>query len=156
MDGTTADSVFVRFSGAIYNRWDYDSEQKVYYRNVDAQDDINGTNEVYVPHIDALNGTQVFTDNIVILISEYKEMDGPTITSPELIGTGTAYVARNGILIECQWIREYPNDMVKLIGDDKQPIQLKPGRTWYEVLNIGSKVSTDDKGTWRVVNYMPE
>ena len=153
--GEPADNVTLRFSGAIYNRWDYDAEQKMYVRFIDSQDDINGTNEVYIPHVDGTTGEPITTDNLVILFSEYLEVDGPTILSPELLGTGKAYLVRNGLLQEVTWARDNEEDIIKLIDNNGQHVKLKPGRTWYEIMNIGSKVTSQGNGDWRFVFYMP-
>lgn len=153
--GEPADYVTVRFSGAIYNRWDYDAQQKMYVRFVDSQDDIDGTNEVYIPHVDGTTGEPITTDNLVVLFSEYIEADGPTILSPNLLGAGNAYLVRNGLLQEISWARDNEKDIVKLIDKNDQPVKLKPGRTWYEIMNIGSKVKSEGDGDWRFVFYMP-
>jgi hypothetical protein len=47
--GSPANQVYVRYSGAIYNRWDYDAASGRYLRFSDVENDINRDNEVYAP-----------------------------------------------------------------------------------------------------------
>ena len=53
-NGDLANQVYVRYSGAIYNRWDYDPASGRYLRFEDTQNDIDRKNEVYAQLTDQL------------------------------------------------------------------------------------------------------
>ena len=54
-----ANIVFVRYSGAIYNRWNYDPATGRYLRYADTQNDLNRTNEAYAQLTDRLTSLPV-------------------------------------------------------------------------------------------------
>ncbi len=89
--GTPADQVFVRFSGAIYNRWDYDAASGKYLRFAETQNDTSGSNPVYAQLTDALTKEPISADNVVMLQVKHSQLStDPTaeVIDYSLIGSG--------------------------------------------------------------------
>jgi hypothetical protein len=155
IDGEAVQQIQVRYSGAIYNRWDYDATSGRYQRYVDAEDDINRDQAVYDQMIDQGTGEAISADNVVIILAR-NFIVIPNVYNIDLIGSGTAYLARNGKLIEVKWQREKDADVVTLVDKDGNPVALKPGVTWFEVLSQPAVVRKSLDGAWHFEFIMPE
>jgi hypothetical protein len=158
--GQPLSSVYLRYSGAIYNRWDYDKASNTYQRYAETQNDVNRNNEVYALLTDQLSGKPIAADTLVTLCiphsyySKTAEMDvvdiiplpsSGAVTSCDGKsypgGTGPAYVARDGYLYAVTWKRELKTDLITLVGTDGKPFPFRPGRTWFEVMGASSQVT---------------
>ena len=73
--GEESDSVFVRFSGAIYNRWDYNPTTHTYSRFSDAENSIGPDDEVYEKLIDRANNKPIETENIAVIFVRHVDID---------------------------------------------------------------------------------
>ena len=156
--GQPAEQVYARFSNAIYNRWDYDPSTKTYLRWVDSQDDPNNNHEVYVKLTDRGNGQQISAVNVVIIYVPYVYYARTAVTEVfdvNLIGTGPAYVARNGQIYAVQWKRLTPDAVLTLVGNDGKPFPLQPGNTWFEVMHSES-MQTQKGSSWRFTFVLPK
>lgn len=155
--GEAANRIFARFSGAIYNRWDYDPESGGYLRFSETQNDLEYVNEVYEPMVDRLTSEQIRAENVVIVLAEYLTVvktDTSEIYDIDLQGSGNAYLARDGMIYAAQWRREHPGGVLTLANEDGTPVHFKPGKTWFEVMGETSRVrQTDD--VWRFTHYLP-
>ncbi len=166
--GSPAAQVYVRYSGAIYNRWDYDTSTGRYLRFEDAQNDINRNNEVYLQLNDQLTGTPVAAQTVVMMCvphqyvfksDEIEVVDmvmdpaGGTFTSCDGKqypgGTGPAWVARDGMIYKVIYQRAKKDAPLSLMTEDGQPFPYKPGQTWFEVLGASSKVEQMPNNAWR-------
>lgn len=153
--GSPAAQVFTRFSGAIYNRWDYDPATGRYLRFSDEQDDTNQKHEVYAQLTDRLDGSPVAADTLVVALAPYFQVD-PDISTEvldiRLEGSGQAYAFRDGQAYPVQWRKTAANAPLTLVMEDGTPFPFKPGQTWFEVMGFSSKVDT---GTWRFTHAFP-
>jgi hypothetical protein len=150
-DGKTADQVYVRFSGAIYNRWDYDPATARYLRFSETRDDIQGSNPGYAQLTDALTKEPISTDNLLIIQVRHNEVDprpDVEILDLSILGSGPAFIARNGKLYEVKWQRLTESDMLTLVDADGNLFPFKPGQTWIEVFSINATY-TQEGSTWR-------
>ena len=157
--GQPTSSVYLRYSGAIYNRWDYDPASQRYLRFAETQNDVNRNNEVYAQLTDQLTGKPIAADTLVTLCVPHVYYENkPTIDVIDILplpssgpvyscdgkqypgGTGPAYVARDGKMYAVTWKREKKEDLITLVGPDGQPFPFKPGQTWFEVIGASSKV----------------
>lgn len=139
--GQAAQRVFVRYSGAIYNRWDYDPFSGRYLRFVDAEDDLSHSAEVYVPAVDRLDGSPIAADNLVVVQARYFQADANAsgeVLDVELQGSGAATLFRDGHAYALRWQREKAEDVLSLTGQDGQPFPFKPGSTWFELISTVS------------------
>ncbi|MEA4907275.1 MAG: DUF3048 domain-containing protein [Chloroflexi bacterium] len=152
-----APQIYVRYSAAIYNRWDYDPASNRYLRFSDADNDLTWENEVYAQLTDKLSGEPVSADNLVILYANYVEVvktEESEVYDIDLNGDGNAYVARDGKIYAAHWQRPKMDDLVTLTTEDGQPFPLKPGRTWFEVIGLSSRIKQEGE-TWRFTFYIP-
>jgi hypothetical protein len=139
--------VYVRYSGAIYNRWDYDPVTGRYQRWVDTKNDYNHANEVYAQLTDALTGDPILADNVVVLWMEHTYLaftEESQTVDMHFLSDGTAYAARDGKFYTLEWKRDARSSMLQLVYPDGSPYPLKPGNTWFEVIGESSKKTVAD------------
>lgn len=156
VDGVSAEQVSVRFSTAIYNKWDYDAASGTYLRSSDTVDDPNGgQDEVYAPLFDNLTGEAVAADNVVFLEIPYQfYRRTPEQMEIPFVGSGLAYALRDGKMFKVRWQRFEKDSMVSLAYEDGTPFPFKPGNTWFEVIGTTSELTQTDLG-WRFEFHIP-
>ena len=89
------------------------------------------------------DGKQVSATNIVVLNvaiqdTGIRDIAGNPSPLDVTIGSNPAWVLRNGKMIRGKWSRQSVGSGITLT-DRAQPIALAPGRTWIELLPVGSK-----------------
>lgn len=154
--GQAAEEFIVRFSGAIYNRWQYDPSLGKYLRFSDIVDDYDmGLSEEYGQMTDQLTGAPLAFDNVVVVyvLSEYYNRT-PEVMDIQFLGSGTAYAFRDGQAYQVLWQRNSPDAVVSLSYTDGSAFPFKPGNTWFEVIGTFSTVEQTEQGL-RFVNWMP-
>ena len=153
--GLPGTQVIVRYSGSIYNRWDFDASTGKYLRFSDTFDDFNIENEKYAQSTDRLTGQPIAFDNVVVLFvtHEYYNLN-PEVVDIQFLGSGSAYAYRDGQAYPVTWQRNGPNAVVALTNPDGTSFPFKPGTTWFEVVGINSQVQQTDQG-WRFHHLMP-
>lgn len=154
--GLPAGQVFARYSGAIYNRWDYDEESGRYLRFAETQDDLNGTNEVYAPLTDRIDGAQIAASNVVVILAQYFRPDpnaSTEVVDVALSGSGQAYLFRDGQGFAVRWQRETAASVLSLVDSEGRPVAFKPGNTWFEVMGESSGVTPGS--AWRFRHVFP-
>ncbi len=153
--GQPASQVYVWYSAAIYNRWDYDPASGRAFRFSDAENALQGQTEVYVPLSDALTGAPIAADNVVILLMEHTFFStSPEIVEMDFSASGPAYAFRNGQVYELEWQRPADDAIVSLVNADGTPFPLKPGTTWYEVMGLNTRIAQDEQA-WRFEMRFP-
>jgi hypothetical protein len=153
--GQSVTQLFVRYSGVIYNRWDYDPSTGKYLRFSDIENDYNNNNEQYVQSVDHANGQPLAFDNVVVLYVNHEVYNAiPEVVDIQFVGSGTAYAFRDGQAYQLTWQRNDPNAVVSLANLDGTPFPFKPGTTWFEV--VGSRSEVQQTGqSWRIVHLKP-
>lgn len=153
--GQPAGQVYVWYSAAIYNRWDYDPANGRYFRSSDAENALEGQPEVYVPLSDALTGQPIAAENVVMLLMEHEFFStSPEIVEMDFSGSGPAYAFRDGQIYELEWQRPAEEAVVSLAHADGTPFPFKPGVTWFEVMGLNTTVAQDQE-TWRFEMRFP-
>jgi hypothetical protein len=153
-DGQAAGEFFVRYSGAIYNRWNYDASTGKYLRFADAVDDhLSGLGEEYLQSTDRLTDEALAFDNVVVVYVQH-DYYANEVWDIQLIGNGLAYAFRDGQVYEVQWQRLLPDSVISLAALDGSPFPFKPGTTWFEVIGKGSSLEQTPQGM-RFVHLMP-
>jgi hypothetical protein len=150
--GQPGKQAIVRYSGSIYNRWDFDSTTGKYLRFSETQDDFSAQNEQYAQLTDRLTSQPIAFDNVVVLYVTH-ELYSPGIYDILFSGSGDAYALRDGQIYQVKWQRN-DSDVVSLTNPDGTPFAFKPGTTWFEVVGINSIVRQSDQG-WRFIHQMP-
>jgi hypothetical protein len=150
--GKPGTQVFVRYSGVIYNRWDYDASSGKYLRFSDTVPDYNNVKEIYAQLTDRLTGKPIAFDNVVILYVTY-ELYSPGIYDILFSGSGDGVAFRDGQAYQVRWLRN-DTDVVSLTNPDGTPFPFKPGNTWFEVVGVKSTVQQTDQ-SWRFIHQMP-
>lgn len=142
-NGTPANDIFINWFGQTDARWQFDEATGRYLRYTDS-----------VIHVDATDGEQLWTDNLVIL--EVPHNRRPDLFEPgvnyeslevALWEQGRAYVIRDGNFYLGFWRRRNrePGEAIQLIYGDNTPIMLKPGRTWVAVTRfLGDSVIREE------------
>jgi hypothetical protein len=172
--GMPGTQVYVRYSGAIYNRWDYDQASGRYLRFADAANDVDKKNEVYAQLTDRLNNEPIGAENLVTIcvphqyyvkrddaevmdiimdtarIASYVGCDGQTYTG----GSGAGYAARDGQMYKVIWKRTAKDAVLSIQYPDGSVFPLKPGQTWFEVIGATSEVTQPSTGVWRFMHHM--
>jgi hypothetical protein len=150
--GQPGTQAIVRYSGSIFNRWDYDPATGKYLRFSDTLDDFNSQNEKYAQLTDRLTKQPIAFDNVVFLYASH-ELYAPGIYDILLSGSGAAYAFRDGQVYQVTWQRN-DTDVVSLANPDGTPFAFKPGTTWFEVVGFSSTVKQTDQ-SWRFTHHMP-
>jgi hypothetical protein len=148
--GGAANHIQIRFSPMSYHYWEYDSGSKRYQRWQDTERAPAGA-ETYAPLVDALDNQPVAADNLVILYApvDFFYLSRSTeIYNIMLKGSGEGYAVREGHIFAIHWERKKSPDMITLSFPNGMPYPLKPGNTWFEVLNTGGPHQVDG-ATWR-------
>lgn len=141
--GTPANDVFIDWYGQTDARWQYDEATGHYLRYTDG-----------VAHMDALDGSQLWADNLIIL--EVPHDDHPAIFPAgasytsiqiQLWDQGRAYVFRDGQYYQGYWRRQdrEPGSALQVIYGNNVPIMLKPGRTWVSIVRGFGDVLVSDQ-----------
>jgi len=130
--GTPAGGVQLSFSGHSSAGWTWDATSHQYSRVE------NGTFHVLA------DGTTVTADDVVILsvaiqgtgIFDQSHNEDPLVV---VVGSGPCWVLRDGMVSTGTWQRPTYRDQMTLLGADGQPLTLRPGRTWLELLPLPSQ-----------------
>ncbi len=149
--GEPALGIFARYSLDDYHYWEYQPITNKYYRHQEANGLRNGETPAYAPLVDDLTGEQVTAENVIYLFvphtfdNQFQEED--EVYHIDLIGLGKAMLFRDGRVFSAYW-RRVSSDQPLLITDlSGQPLPLKPGRTFYQVLGENSRV-VDENNIW--------
>jgi hypothetical protein len=157
VSGYPATQLTVRFSSAIYNRWDYDSATGSYVRSVDQANADSAASETYAVLTDRANGEAISADNVVILFVPYQyyvKNATEEVMEVTMLGSGDALIARDGQIFPAFWKREKSDSMLTLVDADGNAFPLKPGNTWFEVVGTSSE-KVQDGNSWRITHAIP-
>lgn len=149
--GQPAEQVFTRFSSAIYNRWDYDPASGKYLRFAETENDIGGNNPQYAQLTDALTEEPIAVENLVVMFVRHSRIDPRAdieVLDASMLGTGPAYIARDGLIYQVQWKRMAEDQVLTLVDENGDPFPFKPGQTWVEVFALNS-TAEQDGSAWR-------
>ena len=152
--------IYTHYSIYSYNYWEYDPARQIYKRFSDAADATSFTQgEVYAPHIDNLTGAQLSADNIVVLAvphifhNEFDRAD--QVIDITLTGSGDAYLFRNGRMIKATWTRDLIDQPIQLKDANGLPVPMKPGVTYYQVIDPESSIKQTDDTTMEFFFFTP-
>lgn len=138
----TANDIFIDwFSPRANTRWQYNPADNLYYRW-----------DSGLPHIDAATDEQLTADNVILL--EAWHVDRPDVYESEIggialehlvWGRGRAWIFRDGLWYEGQWLRNQERGGFQFrFPDSDVHIPLKPGQTWIEIVRQQSQYPSGD------------
>jgi hypothetical protein len=86
----------------------------------------------------------VIVQRVELVASRYVEdIGGAHEWIVHLVGSGDSTVFRDGRAVPGRWIREHGSQPTMFVDQDGQPVVMRPGRTWWEI------VPEDVHVTWR-------
>lgn len=141
----TANDIYIKWYSGQDARWQYNPTDGLYYRWNSG-----------LPHMDANTGKQLTADNVVILQAEhvnrpdiYESETGSPAVQIDLWGADKAWVFRDGQWYQGIWRRNHDKGGLYLFyADNKTPIDLKPGNTWFEIVRpVMFNVTVSDQYT---------
>ncbi len=150
--------IFSSYSVYSYNYWEYDPATHKYFRYQEANDIDKGKPEAYAPLSDAQTGLPVTAENVVVLFvphifaNTYNAHD--QVFNIDLLDYGNAYVFRDGVAIPAVWHRTYADQPILLTTLGGDPIYMRPGQTFYQVMGVNSTY-TQDGTNWHFVFQTP-
>ncbi len=153
-----ASRIFSFYSEYNFNYWQYDPATHKYFRFQEANDMINGKPEAYTPLTDAQTGLPVTSANVVVLFvphiyaNPYNAHD--QVFNIDLIDYGNAIVFRDGLAVPAIWHRTHEDQALLLTTLGGDPIYLRPGQTFYQVMGVNSTY-TQNGEDWHFVFQTP-
>lgn len=100
------------------------------------------------PHMDALTGRQLSAANVVVVYAHHQTTDiledrlGNYSIEIQIWGSGPVQIFRDGRMFEGQWQRFRREDMLRFVDAQGQPIPLKPGNTWFQMVPLDMRIQT--------------
>ncbi len=144
--------IYTYYSERDYSYWEYDPQSHKYLRfqetvTIDLE---AGVTETYAPLVDAATSQQVNAENVVVLYVSHtfanKFNAEDEVYHINLVDAGLAYVFRDGIVIPAHWMRPEKDQPLYLTTLDGDPIFLRPGRTFYQVIGLTSILQQEADG----------
>ena len=158
--GEAGTRVRVDYSREARSEWRYNAADNNYLRWAETSP------EDLVPHFDANTGTQLTTENIVVLfanhvvdstVPEDYAADGvhaAFATEIQLWGSGPALLFRDGQVYSATWVRMDSADMPFLVDPVNNPVPLRPGKTWFHTTGLSSE-SAQQGDAWIITHHSP-
>ena len=158
--GESGTRVRVDYSREARSEWRYNASDNNYLRWAETSP------EDLAPHFDANTGTQLTTENIVVLfanhvvdstVPEDYAADGvhaAFATEIQLWGSGPALLFRDGQAYSATWVRMDSTDMPFLVDPVNNPVPLRPGKTWFHTTGLSSE-SAQQGDAWIITHHSP-
>lgn len=147
----------------IFNqvKWVFDPVKEAYLR---FQDKADNTGEFY-PTTDRLTGKQLAFENVIVLFVKHEVLnsDRTLIDVNLLYSEGEAYLFRNGRMFPIYWNTrsgDYEKSTgrlrpIRFTDQSGNPIPLKPGSTWIELVDLTTDFTENQPGSWKARFYAP-
>jgi hypothetical protein len=119
--------------GVASAEWTYVPDLDLYQRTILGE-----------PHTDELTGQQITAANIVLIYANHVETDiledlvggGHYSIEIQVWGEGPVQIVRDGQVYNGSWIRQAREDMLSFRDATGQPLALKPGNSWYQLVPL--------------------
>ena len=108
-------------------------------------------------HTDYLTGEQVRAANVLIIFANHLPTDiledthggGHMSIEIQTWGTGSALLFRDGKMYQGYWTRKERGDMLTFQDTDGNPLPLKPGNSWFQLVPADTPAEEFDTGMYR-------
>jgi hypothetical protein len=137
-NGLEAESLRIVYNYFNQIGWTYDPERGAYLRS---QDNADGTGTLY-PATDQLTGEQLAFENVVVMWTQHRFVT-PTIIEMELVYVWDrkGLLFRDGQVYDVKWSTR--RGELTIHDEGGNPIPLKPGATFFEVVSWQSTWNPD-------------
>ena len=159
--GQPASNLWTYFHAFSQASWQYDPVSGGYLRQTDDGDGKG----VFHPDTDRLTGRQLSFENVIVIMANYQVFRHGQYDIDLCCGMeGYAFLFRDGQMYKIRWStnnREWEQSTgllrpLHFTGADKQPLALKPGRTWVSIMTTNSTVKNLQPGNWQALFAMPD
>ncbi len=133
VNGDTAETIDVSFSGYKGTTFTYDSESGKYL-----------VSEFGSAYVDGVTGSQVSVENVVIIQTKIEELnDAKNHVAVYLTGTGSGYFACNGKYEKITWEKEKAKYTYQFYDEDGNVVDLGVGKTYVCILGTEWDITVD-------------
>lgn len=101
------------------------------------------------PHLEELTGEQLSAPNVIVLYANHVEtlivedVLGSKSVQIQLWGRGRMQLFRDGVVKEGIWLRDGRDGPLVFVDGNLQPIPLKPGKAWIQVVPLDMQITHD-------------
>jgi len=121
-DSKKADNVTIKYSSYQTVSYEYNSEEKVYYRSMSGE-----------KHTDLVTGEQYKFKNIIAYDVKYESYEGTKLRDLKNIGSGEGVYITNGYSIPIKWTKETREGKTKYTYLDGKEIDVSDGNTFIQI-----------------------
>jgi hypothetical protein len=160
--GKEASRAWVFYSWLNQVLWIYDPASGAYLRQ---QDNADGSGE-WTLATDRINGEPLAFENVIVLFAQHHALNraGTLIDVDLLYTTHYAYLFRDGRVYPIRWTTvngEYEKKTgllrpIRFTDERGNPVPLKPGSTWVEIVDVTTTLQELDPGSWKYRFYAPQ
>jgi hypothetical protein len=119
---------------------------------------------------DILTNTQISAANVVVLFAHHETTlilenlsgydpatgkGGGRSIEIQLWGSGPGIIFRDGQAFNVTWTRPQREGAIGLVDGNGNPVPLKPGNTWFQLVNINSPVTFGEQNSWEIKPLRP-
>ncbi len=122
--GYSAKKIEINYNSENATNYNYDIDNKLYYRQKDGQD-----------HIDESDDSLLTAKNIIIQEVGTKTIDNEGRLDIQLVGEGMGKYITNGIGIDIKWVKSDRKGKTTYLDEDGEEITLNPGVTWVQMVS---------------------
>lgn len=133
-----ADSITIPYSAEYSDvSYQYDPQGGAYRRSMLGE-----------PHVDDLTGEQLAADNVLVLYVNHvptlivEDALGNKSVEIQLWGQGRMQLFRDGTVQEGLWLRPQRDDPLLFVDEEMQPLALKPGNVWIQIVPLAMPVAS--------------
>ncbi len=159
--GEAANSLQIFYNYLNQVKWTYDASSAAYLR---FQDKADGSG-IFYPATDRLTGKQLAFSNVIVLYARHivQNRAGTLIDIDLLYSGGKALLFRDGQVYPIKWSTSngaYEKTTgrlrpIRLLDQTGNPMLLKPGSTWVEIVDFSALAEESQPGAWKVRFFAP-
>lgn len=109
------------------------------------------------PMTDRNNGAEIAFENVMVMFAEYVEY-APLlhdIIIQDVQDPQPAFLFRDGVMINATWRVDQEDRPIVFETWDGDPMQFKPGRTWFVIVGLNSQMTETEAGSWWIGFDLP-